>query len=145
MAINFFQEDIQYNLPRKIATKRWLSQIASDEGYQIKTLNYIFCSDEYLHHINKEYLDHDTFTDILTFDYGMGNEINGEIFISVDRVIENASLYQVTLENELHRVMIHGIFHLCGYKDESDEDRNLMRNKEDEALGQLSVLISKQE
>ncbi len=135
MAINFFQEDILYNLPRKIATKHWLSQIASDEGYQIKTLNYIFCSDEYLHHINKEYLDHDTFTDIITFDNSDNKqEIEGDVFISIDRLRENAESHKNSFEEEMIRVLSHGLFHLLGYMDKTPQEKKNMRQKEDDAI-----------
>lgn len=140
-----FNFDIDFKISNLDVLRDWIAKTVVAENKDLGQLSYTFCGDSFLHKLNVEFLNHDTFTDILTFDYGMGNEINGEIFISVDRVNENASLYQVTSENELHRVMVHGVFHLCGYKDESDEDQKLMRRKEDEALDQLSILISKQE
>lgn len=140
-----FNFDIDFKISNLDVLRDWIAKTVVSENKDLGQLSYTFCDDSFLHKLNVEFLNHDTFTDILTFDYGMGNEINGEIFISVDRVNENASLYQVTSENELHRVMVHGVFHLCGYKDESDEDQKLMRRKEDEALDQLSILISKQE
>src|SRR5690606_17448516 len=116
MAINFFQEDIRYNLPKKLAIKRWLKQLATSEGYKITTLNYIFCSDEYLHHINREYLNHDTFTDIITFDNSDDKStIEGDIFISVDRARENSQSQNNNFENEIKRLLCHGLLHLLGY------------------------------
>ena len=113
---------------------QWLSAVIESENKNEGEINYIFCDDEYLHKINLEYLQHDDLTDIISFDYCVGNEINGDIFISVERVAENAKEYNVELETELLRVMAHGILHYCGYKDKSDEDATLMRSKEDEKM-----------
>ena len=97
-------------------------------------INYIFCDDEYLLEINQQYLDHDTLTDIISFDYCVGNELHGDIFISVERVRENALDFDVKFEEELLRVMAHGVLHYCGYKDKSEEDEKLMRQKEEEKI-----------
>ena len=97
-------------------------------------INYIFCSDNYLHQINFQYLDHDTFTDIITFDQSDKDQIEGDIFISIDRVHENANERNISFVNELHRVMIHGILHLLGYNDKTPKEKQLMREKEDECL-----------
>ncbi len=97
-------------------------------------MDYVFCSDELLHSINTEFLNHDTLTDIITFDYSLGKELHGEIYISTDRVRENARMYEVEFENELHRVIIHGILHLCGYSDKTEADKLEMRRKENECL-----------
>lgn len=140
-----FNFEFDFKISDHDVLRDWITKTVFAENRNLGQLSYTFCDDSFLHKLNVEFLNHDTLTDILTFDYGMGNEINGEIFISVDRVTENAALYQVTFENELHRVMIHGIFHLCGYKDESDDDQKLMRSKEDEALRRLSILIARQE
>ncbi|WP_215225490.1 rRNA maturation RNase YbeY [Echinicola shivajiensis] len=135
MAINFFQEDIKYNLPQKNLSKKWLRQIAQKEGYSISDLNYIFCTDEYLHQINVEYLNHDTYTDIITFDNSEEeNKIESDIFISIERVKENSKTEGQEFQKEILRVLSHGILHLCGYKDKSKEEALLMRKKEDESI-----------
>lgn len=113
---------------------QWLASVIESENKKEGEINYIFCDDEYLHKINMEYLQHDDLTDIISFDYCVGNEINGDIFISVERVAENAKDYDVALETELLRVMAHGILHYCGYKDKSEEDSAKMRSKEDEKM-----------
>jgi probable rRNA maturation factor len=102
-------------------------------------INYIFCDDDYLHKINVEYLNHDTLTDIISFDYTMGNEIGGDIFVSVERVLDNSKDYNTSFEDELKRVLVHGVLHYCGYKDKSEADETLMRNKEDEKLEMFHV------
>lgn len=135
MAIHFFQEDIPFNLPDKIKTKRWLKLLASDEGFKVSELNYIFCSDEYLHKINVEYLDHDTYTDIITFDNSDEEGVlEGDIFISIDRVKENAMNQQHDFLDELRRVLSHGLYHLCGYKDKHEQEITIMRSKENNAI-----------
>ncbi len=103
---------------------------------------FYFCSDVYLHSINMEFLDHDTYTDIITFDYNLGKQVHGEIYISVDRVEENANTYQCAFKEELHRVMIHGVLHLCGFKDKTKEDKERMRSKETYYLSKLIDLSS---
>lgn len=118
---------------------QWLSAVIESEGKNEGEINYIFCDDEYLHKINMEYLQHDDLTDIISFDYCVGNEINGDIFISVDRVADNAKEYEVALETELLRVMAHGILHYCGYKDKSEEEASLMRSKEDEKMTMFAI------
>lgn len=134
-AITFHEEDIPYKLKSKTAVRKWLSEAIVNEGFTLKELTYIFCSDEYLLQINRQYLDHDTYTDIITFD---NSEEDGvvvsDIFISIDRVKENAAKFGVTTEHELHRVMIHGALHLLGYKDKSAADKKKMTLKEDEYL-----------
>ena len=131
--IDFFSETI-FNLqnPEKVAS--WISVIISNENLEEGELSYIFCDDEYLHKLNVEFLKHDTLTDIISFDNSLGNQINGDIFISVERVKENASKFNTTFENELHRVIIHGVLHYCGYKDKTKKDADLMRVKENKAL-----------
>ena len=131
--INFFSETT-FNLqnPEKVAS--WISVIISNENLEEGELSYIFCDDEYLHKLNVEFLKHDTLTDIISFDNSLGNQINGDIFISVERVKENASKFNTTFENELHRVIIHGVLHYCGYKDKTKKDTDLMRVKENKAL-----------
>jgi|SRR5690606_20199330 len=135
MAIHFFQEDIQFNLTEKIKTKNWLKQLALEEGYKIGDLNYIFCSDEYLHTINVDYLNHDTYTDIITFDNSDENQLlEGDIFISIERIRENANSQNQDFLNELLRVLSHGLYHLCGYKDKLEREITVMRSKEDDAI-----------
>ena len=130
--IRFFKEDVNYNLKNKLALKRWITDTIVAEGYKLKELSYILCSDGYLLRINQEYLNHDTYTDIITFD-NTENEgvIAGDIFISIDRVRENAKQLHATDTDELHRVMIHGALHLLGYKDKSKSDKAKMTQKED--------------
>jgi probable rRNA maturation factor len=130
--IVFFEEDITYKLKHKTAIKQWLTQTVNAEGYKLKELTYIFCSDSYLLQINQQYLDHDTYTDIVTFDNSdVEKVIIGDIFISVERVIENAAKYNTSVSNELHRVIIHGALHLLGYSDKSPADKKKMTLKED--------------
>ena len=135
MAIHFFSEEIKFNLPDKQNRKNWLKKITLDENFKIGELNYIFCSDEYLYQINVDYLEHHTYTDIITFDNSEEEgKIEGDIFISIDRVRENAANHQQTENTELSRVISHGLFHLMGYKDKSKEQSELMRSKEDFAI-----------
>ncbi len=135
MAVHFFSEDIDFKLPQKLRRKRWLKQLAAEAGFRIKELNYVFCSDEYLYQMNVDYLNHDTYTDIITFDNSeKAKELEGDIFISVDRVRENAKSVEVEEELELTRVLAHGLLHLMGYKDKAKEEASLMRSKEEEAI-----------
>lgn len=141
MAVRFFEEEIKIKLTNKNKYKRWLKKIATNEGFMIENLNYIFCSDEYLYQINLKYLKHNTYTDIITFDQSdKPKRITGEIYISVDRVIENSKLLRVKFEKELNRVISHGLLHLCGYKDKSKSEKLNMRSKEEEALDFLANL-----
>ena len=107
-----------------------IQAVAKQEGKHIGEINFIFCDDEFLHKINLEFLEHDSYTDIITFDYSVGDELISEIYISVERVKENAPDYSESFEEELHRVVIHGVLHLCGYNDKSDEEEAIMREKE---------------
>lgn len=135
MAIHFFTEETPFQLKQKLNRKKWLKEIAKGENYSINELNYIFCTDEYLYEINVEYLNHDTYTDIITFDNSeIENEIEADIFISVDRVKENASKLNIPIEDELSRVISHGLFHLMGYKDKKKAEAELMRSKEEFAI-----------
>ena len=117
----------------------WIETIIESEDFTEGEINFIFCDDSYLHKINVEYLDHDTFTDIISFDYTIGNLISGDIFISIERVKDNAKEYEVSFDKELLRVMSHGVLHYCGYKDKSVEDSNLMRQKENEKMEMFHV------
>lgn len=118
----------------------WISETISSEGFTEGKITYIFCDDEYLNKINLEFLNHNTLTDIISFDNRLGKQINGEIYISVERVRENAKIYKTNFKDELHRVMIHGILHFCGYNDKSDAETKIMRNKEEESLGRLTQI-----
>jgi rRNA maturation RNase YbeY len=135
MAIQFFQENISFKLKNATKIKQWIKSVVEKENQKLLELNFIFCDDEYLHKINVEYLQHDTYTDIITFDNSEHiGKIEGDIFISIERVKENADNLKITFEQELHRVMIHGVLHLLGYKDKTKAEKQAMRAKEDEAL-----------
>jgi probable rRNA maturation factor len=133
--IHFFTEDTTYQLRQRREIRSWLNTLAIKEKYSILELNYIFCSDEYLLQMNKDFLGHDYYTDVITFDNSeLKGKIEGDIFISIDRVRDNAKLQQTTLKDELHRVLAHGLLHLTGYKDKTKEESSLMRKKEDTSL-----------
>lgn len=132
-----YENDFKLDIERDY--QEWLSRIIESENFLEGEINYIFCDDEYLFNINVEYLNHDTFTDIISFDYTVGNLVQGDIFISTERVAENATNFNVEFKTELLRVMSHGILHYCGYKDKSDEDSQLMRQKEDEKIALFHV------
>jgi probable rRNA maturation factor len=133
--IQFFIEGIDFTLKQKQKHKDWLLLVAKSESFEIKELNYIFSTDEFILKINQDFLDHDTLTDIITFDNSLEKgKIEGEIYISIERVKENASIEKTNFETELNRVMVHGLLHLCSYKDKTVDEQNLMRKKEDEAL-----------
>lgn len=134
-----FNYETDFELQDEAKHQAWLSSIIASEGKKEGEVSYIFCDDDYLLKINIQYLDHDTLTDIISFDYTVGNEINGDVFISVERVKENASDYNVPFDIELRRVMAHGILHYCGYKDKSEAEEILMRNKEDEKIAMFHV------
>jgi rRNA maturation RNase YbeY len=134
MAINFHSENIDFELTDKRASLEWIKKVVQQQDYTVGTINYIFCSDEYLLDLNKRFLDHDTYTDVITFDYKKGKVISGDIFISIDRIRENAGLFGKTFDDELNRVMVHGILHLCGYKDKTDNEASEMRKMEDHYL-----------
>ena len=135
MAIHFFSEEIKFTLREKLNRKRWLKKIATNAGFKIKELNYVFCSDEYLYQMNRDYLKHDSYTDIITFDNSeKKGDIEGDIFVSIDRVRENAKTHTQEVETEMNRVLAHGLLHLIGYKDKTKEESSLMRSKEEEAI-----------
>lgn len=136
--INFNYES-EFTLENEEAIASWLSAVIVSENKTEGEINYIFCDDEYLHKINVEYLNHDTLTDIISFDYTMGNEIGGDIFVSVERVLDNSKDYNTSFDEELKRVLVHGVLHYCGYKDKSEADEVLMRSKEDEKLVMFHV------
>jgi len=131
-AIQFFEEDVAYKLKDKAKVKAWIKDTIVAEGFKLSELNYIFCSDDYLLQINQQYLDHDTYTDIVTFDNSeQEGVIVSDIFISIPRIKENAEKFKVSVVDELHRVLIHGALHLLGYKDKSAADKKKMTEKED--------------
>jgi probable rRNA maturation factor len=133
--VSFFSEDIDFKVVNPLKTKKWIKNASISEGYEISQLNYVFCSDEYLLEINKQYLDHDYFTDILTFDNSEeDNQLEGDIYISVDRVRDNAATFHTDFDTEMRRVLIHGLLHLTGYEDSSEALKTAMRAKEDEYL-----------
>ena len=135
MAIHFFSEEIKFTLREKLNRKRWLKKIATNAGFTIKELNYVFCSDEYLYQMNRDYLKHDSYTDIITFDNSeKKGDIEGDIFVSIDRVRENAKTHAQEVETEMNRVLAHGLLHLMGYKDKTLEEVALMRLKEEESI-----------
>ena len=134
-----FNFETEFNLESKDILSAWISEVICDEGYKEGELNYIFCDDEYLHKLNVEFLNHDTLTDIISFDYTVGNELHGDVFISVQRVKDNAKDHDTNFKDELHRVMIHGILHYCGYKDKTDDEKITMRAKEDFYLKKLDA------
>lgn len=139
MSIKFFSEDIAFpKIKRKIISD-WLRQVIITEGKSCGSVSFIFCSDEYLLNVNRQYLNHDYYTDIITFDYVDNNVISGDIFISVDRVTENSSVYYSGFSNELHRIIVHGVLHLLGYKDKLKKDKLLMTEKEDAYLKLLEI------
>ena len=129
-------EDIDFQLVNQNLLSSWIEKTIESEGATLGAVSYIFCSDDYLHQMNVEYLNHDTLTDVITFPYN-DNPIEGDIFISIDRVKDNAQDLGVAFDDELYRVMIHGVLHLCGYSDETDEQEAEMRQKEDEYLKKL--------
>jgi rRNA maturation RNase YbeY len=135
MAIHFFSEDIEFKIFKPQAVRKWLKTIASQENFVIANINYIFCSDAYLLEINKQYLDHDYYTDIITFDQSeTETSIEGDIYISIERVRENALIQNIDFHQELMRVTAHGLLHLIGYLDKNESDIITMRSKEDYCL-----------
>ena len=125
-----FNKEIAFNFENSEELSAWISNAIIEEGFKEGEINYIFCTDKYLLDYNVKYLKHNTLTDIISFDYTMGKLISGDIFISIDRVIENAQSFNVPFEEELRRVMIHGVLHYCGYKDKTAADKKIMRTKE---------------
>ncbi|MGL1884885.1 MAG: rRNA maturation RNase YbeY [Reichenbachiella sp.] len=133
--ITFFTEDLEFSLPQEDKVKDWIIHTVEAEGYKIETISYIFCSDEYLHKINVEYLDHDYYTDIITFDNSEEDEaLTSDLFISIERVKDNAEEQSITFIEELRRVVIHGVLHLVGYHDKTPEQKKEMRQKENAYL-----------
>ena len=139
--VSYFFEDTNFKFNRRRLTSQWLKFTAESEIKRIGQVNIIFCSDNYILDINQKYLQHDYFTDIITFDYCEGKTLSGDLFISVDTVRENAIFYGTEFDDELNRVIVHGLLHLVGYDDHSEEDQKTMRSKEDYYLAQREKLI----
>ena len=133
-----FNYETSFQLKDEKALENWIIETVSKEGFKVGEINYIFCDDNYLHKLNVEFLQHDTLTDVISFDNTLGKLISGDIFISIERVEENSKDFDVSFENELHRVMIHGVLHYMGYKDKSEEDKKKMRAAENVALNLIN-------
>ena len=134
-----FNYETDFELQEESKYEKWIDAVIKSESKESGEINYIFCDDEYLHNINMQYLSHDTLTDIISFDYSINDLISGDIFISIDRIKDNAQEYEVSFQNELLRVMAHGILHYCGYKDKDDQDVKIMRLKEQEKINMFHV------
>ena len=126
-----FNYETDFILEQEEQSSKWITNTILEENCKEGEIIYVFCSDDYLHKLNVDFLNHDTLTDVISFDYSVGKELHGEIYISVDRVKENASDFKVSFEDEMSRVIIHGVLHYCGYKDKSEADEKMMRSKED--------------
>ncbi|MCC1483456.1 rRNA maturation RNase YbeY [Winogradskyella immobilis] len=133
-----FNYETDFKLENTAIISQWISSVINEEERKEGEINYVFCSDEYLHKINLDFLNHDTLTDIISFDYSVGKELHGDIYISIDRVKDNAIDFKTSFKDELARVIIHGILHYCGYKDKSETEEKLMRSKEDYYLAKRS-------
>ena len=129
-----FNYESDFSLEQEEVYASWIETIVESENKILGEISFIFCDDEYLHSINLQYLNHDTLTDIISFDYTEGDIISGDIFVSIERVEDNAKDFNVPFDEELKRVLAHGVLHYCGYKDKSDEDALLMRTKEEEKI-----------
>ena len=141
MAIRFSVQDVHFELENEQNLKKWISNVVLRRGKAVGNISYLFCDDNYLLGVNRQYLNHDTYTDIITFDYVVGNLVSGDIMISVDRVKENASSFNVSFEQELHRVIIHGVLHLLGQGDKSEAEAVEMRRQEEEALALWNTMF----
>ena len=134
--VRYFNEDISFNFKQRLLNNRWLKFVAGSEMKRLGNINIIFCSDNYILDVNMKYLQHDYFTDIITFDYCSGDFLSGDLFISVDSVRENAILYGTEFRDEIDRVIVHGVLHLIGYDDHSEQEQKMMREKENYYLAQ---------
>jgi rRNA maturation RNase YbeY len=134
-----FHKENAFELKDPAFAKAWLLKVIEEEGKQLGEINYIFCDDDYLHKINVDFLQHDTLTDIISFDYTTGAVVSGDIYISTQRVADNAKDFKTAFKNELNRVMVHGVLHYCVYKDKTEEDAKLMRSKEDYYLSKTTA------
>ena len=133
----YFNYETDFELANEDKLSDWIIGTIIEEGHKEGEVNYIFCDDDYLHKLNVEFLDHDTLTDVISFDYCIGKEVHGDIYVSVERVRDNALDFKTKFEDEIHRVIIHGVLHYCGYKDKTDADAELMRSKEEYYLNKL--------
>ncbi|MBR3986106.1 MAG: rRNA maturation RNase YbeY [Bacteroidales bacterium] len=140
MAIYFSSENIKFDLRGKLKVKKWITDLIKAQNKKVGDISYLFCDDAYLIEVNRTYLDHDTYTDIITFDYVEGDTISGDILISVERVKENAQLFNTTFDQELHRVIIHGVLHLLGQGDKTEAEAAQMRKKEEAALALWNIM-----
>mgnify|MGYP000146081638 CR=1 FL=1 len=134
-----FNYEMEFELQNEDQFSEWISRVIFSENKKEGDINYIFCDDDFILDINQKYLEHDYYTDIISFDYSVGNELHGDIFISVDRVRENAEDFNVSFDDELKRVIIHGVLHYCGYKDKSELEERAMRAKEEEKMAMFHV------
>ena len=134
-----FNYEMEFELQNEDQFSEWISRVIVSENKKEGDINYIFCDDDFILDINQKYLEHDYYTDIISFDYSVGNELHGDIFISVDRVRENAEDFNVSFDDELKRVIIHGVLHYCGYKDKSELEERMMRAKEEEKMAMFHV------
>lgn len=141
MSIRFASQNIDFELPQVEKVKKWVSQVVQLRGKRVGNISYLFCDDEHLLGVNQQFLNHDTYTDIITFDYVVADLISGDIMISVDRVGENAEKFGVPFEQELHRVVIHGVLHLLGQGDKSDAEAVEMHGQEEEALALWNTMF----
>ena len=142
MPVYFHNEGISFPFKNKRQVSSWLNSVVSSFQKELDTLNIIFCTDKYLLAINKSYLNHNYYTDIITFNYNENNKISGDVFISIDRVKENAIEGEIELNDEIHRVIVHGVLHLCGLNDQSKQEKDIMREQENMFLQKLSFLNS---
>ena len=140
MAISFYNENVPMPSIRKTLVRDWIKQVASAHGKRLGDISYIFCDDEKILEVNRQYLQHDYYTDIITFDYTAGDKISGDLFISLDTVRSNAELFHQSYDDELHRVIVHGVLHLCGINDKGPGEREIMEKNENEALEILSSM-----
>ena len=145
--IRYYNESCNYSLPKKRLTSAWLKSLAEQEGYKLGEVNYIFCSAEHLLEMNRQFLGHDYFTDVITFDYSdrKGEKVvSGDVFIDVETVADNARIYGATKLQEMRRILAHGLLHLCGQKDKTPTAERQMHRKEDKYLAQLTTLLAEQ-
>ena len=145
MAIRFSVQSGDFELPEAPKVQKWIAEVVRRRGKSVGNINYLFCDDEYLLGVNRQYLQHDTYTDIITFDYVAGGLVSGDIMISVERVGENAASFGVPFEQELHRVIIHGVLHLLGQGDKSEAEAAVMRRQEEEALVLWNIMFREEQ
>lgn len=138
--IGFYNEDVPFNLKGKTLLRQWIRRVVESYGFKTGNLSYVFCSDEKILEVNRQFLQHDYYTDIITFDYDEGGKVCGDMYISVDTVRTNAEQYAPSFEREMRRVIIHGVLHLCGLKDKEPDDEKKMRAAEEEALAMLDAM-----